>query len=49
VGKYCDALVKLESKALGLNSESIWNDWCGALLFDKWDTKLCYMQGFSDF
>lgn len=49
MGRYCDVLVKFESKVSGLNSESLWNDWCGAPLFDRWVTKLCCIQGFSGF
>lgn len=49
MARYCGVLVKLESKVWGLNSKSIWNDWCGAPHFDRWVTKPCCMQGFSDF
>lgn len=49
MGRCCGALLKLESKVRSLKSESIWNDWCGAPLFDRWVTRFCCMQGFSGF
>lgn len=49
MGRYCDALVKLESKMSGLKSKHVWNDWCGAPLFDRWVSEWCRMPGLSDF